>query len=172
MRKMAAWLIGMTVCGAGICEDSVSVHCRKDSDCRSLGEDFRCVAQKTGCPDNPSMSTCASSACIRVAPPSTTPAVADGLNPIQDKHRYCLKDDDCAVVLIGCHCMYCARPDDAQNGWVQAVHKRFAKQFQRLSHCSDADLKKCATAGACAVTGESLPACVKRRCAVVYKPRG
>jgi len=171
MRIAAAWLLCLTVCGIGFCGDLPARDCRQDADCLSLGEGYKCTTQKTGCPDNPSMSTCASSVCAKAEPPASTPAVADGPNPIQLRYRTCRTDDDCAVVVVGCHCMYCARPDDLKDGWVQGVNKKFAKEFERLSKCSDADRRKCATAGACAVTGESLPACKQRRCTVVYKAR-
>lgn len=139
-------------------------YCRIDSDCVKLGPEFNCISQKTGCRENPSTSTCVERICRKVELKQSIPILP---HSIETRHRACEKDSDCEVILLSCRCMYCARPADKENGVVDAVNKKFSKQFEALSKCSVAD---CATAGACAMAGKSIPVCQKRECTVVYKP--
>lgn len=168
MRFVATAAMAMLLCGGALAQN----RCENDADCAPRGTGYRCITHKTGCPDNPSMSTCAERSCIQAPTPVSTlakPSVKS--HAIREGHRRCRADADCAVVVLGCHCMYCARPEDAANGVVDAVNKRFIKSYEALSKCSDSELKGCATAGPCAITGESAAVCRQERCEVVYKPR-
>src|SRR5579863_3901823 len=108
------------------------------------------------CPENPAESTCVERVCRREP---ATPAAPAAVGPIHPGHRACSEDSDCALVLLSCQCMYCARPGDLKAGVVDAVSKWSAKLYRRLAECSAAQMRNCSMAGPCAMTGESVPVC-------------
>jgi hypothetical protein len=135
------------------------IHCKADPDCSKLGAAYRCVAQKTACAEHPESSTCVERVCRK----------KPGW-PLTDADRVCKKDGDCAIVLLSCQCMYCARPTDFLEGLVAAVNRKRAKAYASLGKCSEAQRRSCATAGACAMTGASEARCRARSCVVEYVP--
>lgn len=139
---------------------AADVHCAADAECAKLGSGYQCVAQKTACAVHPESSTCVERVC-RKKPGG----------PVKDEDRACKADGDCAVVLLGCQCMYCARPDDVQAGLVAAVSRKRLKAYEALGKCSRAQQSQCATAGACAMTGTSEARCRAGSCFVEYAPR-
>lgn len=167
MRILAGIVIGLAVSpcawGLSLGFSAQAHHCQSNADCQSLGEGYQCVSRKTGCPKDPSESTCVERLCEKKPPKKPSPIAA--------RHQACRQDDDCARVLLGCHCGYCARDGDAENGIVDAVNKAYSKQYQKLSACSKEDLQTCAMAGPCPVLGTSVPVCRDRRCEILFKPR-
>ena len=65
--------------------------------------------------------------------------------------------------------MYCARSGDVANGVAAAVNAKFAKRYE--AKCTDAEMRVCATAGACADTGSALARCRNQKCVFEYEPR-
>ena len=92
-----------------------------------------------------------------------------GVSSIAEQHRTCKEDKDCDLIVLGCHCMYCARPEDLKNGVVDSVNNQFSSQFADLAKCSATAMRSCATAGACANFGKSIPVCQKQKCTIVFK---
>ena len=90
---------------------------------------------------------------------------------ILDSHRSCVTDEDCTVVLLNCTCMHCPREGDLQEKVIDAVNKTFTEQFSVLSKCTTEQMRRCATAGACAMMGTSIPKCVNKSCTAVFVPR-
>ena len=90
---------------------------------------------------------------------------------ITDQERSCKENKECAVVLLQCQCMYCARPDDLKNKVVDAVNSQHLKKYAELSKCSRAETARCATAGACANFGESIPVCKNEKCSIQFQTR-
>ena len=150
--KLVFLLASLCVATASAAE----VHCAVDADCAGLGAGYQCAAQKTACAEHPESSTCVERVCRK------KPA-----GPVKEADRACKKDSDCAVVLLRCECMYCAREADAEAGIVAAVSKRRAKAYESLARCSPAQQAQCAMAGACAITGDSAARCREKACVVV-----
>jgi hypothetical protein len=134
--------------------------CAADTDCATLGIGYQCIAQKTACAVHPESSTCVERIC-RKKPGG----------PVRDEDRVCRKDADCAIVLLECRCMYCARAEDFQAGIVAAVSKGRLKAYEALGKCSQTQQHQCAMAGACAMTGASEARCRANHCFVEYVPR-
>lgn len=155
--------IGLSLLLAAIAWTTTSaadVHCAADAECAKLGAGYQCVAQKTACAVHPESSTCVERVC-RKKPGG----------PVKDEDRACKVDGDCAIVVLECQCMYCARPEDFQAGLVTAVSKKRLKAYEPLGRCSKAQQRQCATAGACAMTGSSEARCRAGVCFVEYVPR-
>lgn len=154
MRLLPLALLLWTGASAG------ETHCGADADCAKLGPGYECVAQKIACDTHPESSTCVTRLCRR----------KPGW-PVKDEDRACKDDGDCAVVLLECRCMYCARTEDWMTGVVAAANKSRLKAYEKLGKCSRAQQSACATAGACAMTGTSEARCRASRCVVEYAPR-
>ena len=135
------------------------IRCTNDSECKTMGPRARCVSQKTGCPGSETHSTCVIRVCDNT--PVSTKFTADVKN--------CAKDTDCALILLTCQCMYCARPDDVKNRIADSINKKFL-DLQNLYACTQTERNKCATAGACAQTGKSIPVCLNHSCTLKYEP--
>ena len=89
---------------------------------------------------------------------------------IQPQNRTCNDNKECVLILIGCHCGYCARASDIDNGIIDSINQKYSKEFETLSTCSTKEMHHCSMAGACAITGKSIPICKNNICTVLYKP--
>jgi hypothetical protein len=140
---------------------ALATTCRNDGDCQKGSAVAHCETQKAPCPGHEAVSTCATLTCVPGLRSTKFPEFV----------KKCDRDADCEIIHLKCECMYCARADDLKAGVADALNKQYVADLAKDFQCTAEQTKNCAMAGACAVSGTTIPVCREHSCTLAYKAK-